>query len=75
VSPTLKRDGSPASIDEALADAMADPTRRKHGRLRMGPLHGACRSTTKVNTDQKGCPTNRPSRAVRNLIATEDSPW
>ena len=39
----------------------------------IGPLHGVP-VTTKVNTDQRGCPTDNGIVAFKDLIATEDSP-
>jgi amidase len=39
----------------------------------LGPLHGVP-VTTKVNTDQAGCPTDNGVAAFRDVIATEDSP-
>ncbi len=58
--------------DEALAEAdRADAARRSGGPL--GPLHGVP-VTTKVNTDQRGCPTDNGVPAYKALVAEADSP-
>jgi amidase len=58
--------------DEALSAAdQADRQLAKGDDL--GPLHGVP-TTTKINTDQKGCATSGGVVAYRNLIAQEDSP-
>ncbi|WP_374442137.1 amidase [Stella sp.] len=58
--------------DEALAAADAADRAVAAGEP-LGPLHGVP-VTTKVNTDQKGCPTDNGIVAFRDLIAPEDSP-
>lgn len=58
--------------DEALAAADAADAARARGEA-LGPLHGVP-VTTKVNVDQKGCPTDNGVVAYRDLIAAEDSP-
>ena len=58
--------------DEALAAATAADAAQARGDA-LGPLHGVP-VTTKVNTDQKGCPTDNGVEAFRDLIATEDAP-
>jgi len=58
--------------DEALAAAAeADAAQRRGDAL--GPLHGVP-VTTKVNTDQKGHPTDNGVEAFRDNSATEDAP-
>ena len=58
--------------DEAIAAAAAaDQAQRKGDAL--GPLHGVP-VTTKVNTDQKGHPTDNGVEAFRDNIALEDAP-
>ena len=58
--------------DEALAAAAeADAAQRRGDAL--GPLHGVP-VTTKVNTDQKGHPTDNGVEAFRDNIAVEDAP-
>ncbi len=58
--------------DEALAAAAeADAAQRRGDAI--GPLHGVP-VTTKVNTDQKGHPTDNGVEAFRDNIATEDAP-
>jgi amidase len=58
--------------DEALAAAdQADAARRRGDAL--GPLHGVP-VTTKVNTDQRGHPTDNGVVAYRDNIAQEDAP-
>ncbi|MGE0718727.1 MAG: amidase family protein [Alphaproteobacteria bacterium] len=58
--------------DEALATADAADAAVMRGDA-TGPLHGVP-VTTKVNTDQKGCPTDNGIVAFKALMATEDSP-
>jgi amidase len=58
--------------DEALRLADAADAAVQHGN-RLGPLHGVP-VTTKVNTDQAGCPTDNGVEAFRDLIATADNP-
>ncbi len=58
--------------DEARAEAdRADALQRAGGRL--GPLHGVP-VTTKINSDQAGCPTDNGVVRFKDLIASEDSP-
>ncbi len=58
--------------DEALAAADAADASQASG-APLGPLHGVP-VTTKVNTDQKGCPTDNGVVAFKDIIATSDSP-
>jgi amidase len=58
--------------DEALAAAAAADKAQASGQA-LGPLHGVP-VTTKVNTDQKGHPTDNGVEAFRDLIAQEDAP-
>lgn len=58
--------------DEALAAAAAADAAQARGEA-LGPLHGVP-VTTKVNTDQKGCPTDNGVAALHDLIAAEDAP-
>jgi amidase len=58
--------------DEALAAADAADAARARGAA-LGPLHGVP-VTTKVNTDQQGCPTDNGVVAYRDNVATADSP-
>lgn len=58
--------------DEALAAAAAADTAQRRGDA-LGPLHGVP-VTTKVNTDQKGLPTDNGVEAFRDLIAPDDAP-
>src|SRR5262249_46489496 len=57
---------------EALAAAAAADETRARGNV-LGPLHGVP-VTTKVNTDQAGCPTDNGVVAFRNNIAMRDAP-
>lgn len=58
--------------EEALAEAdQADAAARRGGSL--GPLHGVP-VTIKVNTDQRGCPTDNGVIAYKGVIAEADSP-
>ncbi len=57
---------------EALAAADAADAARASGAA-LGPLHGVP-VTTKVNTDQKGLPTDNGVVAFKDMIATADSP-
>ncbi|HLZ72493.1 MAG TPA: amidase [Dehalococcoidia bacterium] len=58
--------------DEALAQADQADARRRAGEA-LGPLHGVP-VTTKINSDQAGCPTDNGVVKFKDLIATEDSP-
>ena len=58
--------------DEALAAAAAADAAQRRGDA-LGPLHGVP-VTTKVNTDQKGHPTDNGVEAFRDNIASEDAP-
>lgn len=58
--------------DEALAAADAADAARAAGAL-LGPLHGVP-VTTKINTDQRGHPTDNGVVALKDLIAPEDAP-
>lgn len=57
---------------EALDAAEAADAAQARGEA-LGALHGVP-VTVKVNTDQKGCPTDNGVEAFRDLIATEDAP-
>ena len=57
---------------EALAAAEAADAAQARGEA-LGPLHGVP-VTIKVNTDQKGHPTDNGVVAFKDLIATEDAP-
>src|SRR5262249_13709131 len=58
--------------EEAFAAAAAADEVQARGEA-VGPLHGVP-GTTKVNTDQAGCPTDNGVVAVRDNIATRDAP-
>ena len=58
--------------DEALAAASAADAWQAAGKP-LGVLHGVP-VTTKVNVDQKGCATTGGLTALKDLVATEDSP-
>ena len=58
--------------DEALAAADAADAARARG-AELGPLHGVP-VTIKVNTDQKGHPTDNGVVAFKEVIAPEDAP-
>jgi amidase len=58
--------------DEALAAARAADEAQARGDV-LGLLHGVP-VTTKVNTDQAGCPTDHGVVAFRDLVAAEDAP-
>jgi amidase len=58
--------------EEALTAAVAADEAQARGEAR-GPLHGVP-VTTKVNTDQAGCPTDNGVVAFRDAIATQDAP-
>jgi amidase len=71
VNPTLN---AIVEVLEAEALAAADAADRAVGRGEMlGPLHGVP-VTTKVNVDQRGLATTNGIVALRDAIATEDSP-
>ena len=57
--------------DEALAAADAADAARARGDV-LGPLHGVP-VTTKINTDQKGQPTDNGVTPLKDLIAKEDA--
>ena len=57
---------------EALAAAEAADAAQARGEA-LGPLHGVP-VTIKVNTDQKGHPTDNGVVAFKDLVATEDAP-
>src|SRR5215831_8237163 len=58
--------------EEALRAAEAADAAQARGAA-LGAIHGVP-VTTKVNTDQVGCPTDNGVVAFRDAIATEDSP-
>ena len=58
--------------EEALATAAAADEAQARGEP-LAPLHGVP-VTTKVNTDQAGCPTDNGVVAFRDNIATRDAP-
>jgi amidase len=58
--------------EEALVAADAADAARAQGNA-LGPLHGVP-VTIKVNTDQKGHPTDNGVVAFRDLIAPDDAP-
>jgi amidase len=58
--------------EEALDAAAAADQAQARGEA-LGPLHGVP-VTTKVNTDQAGCPTDNGVVAYRDNIAAEDNP-
>jgi amidase len=58
--------------EEALARADACDAARARGDD-LGPLHGVP-VTTKINVDQKGCPTDNGAVALKDLVAPEDAP-
>jgi amidase len=71
VNPTLN---AIVEVLEAEALAAADAADRAVGRGdALGPLHGVP-VTTKVNVDQRGLATTNGIVALRDAIATEDSP-
>jgi amidase len=57
---------------EALAEAEEADRKLRAGEA-VGPLHGVP-ITTKINTDQRGCPTDNGIRMFKDLMATEDAP-
>lgn len=57
---------------EALAAADAADAARRRGEA-LGPLHGVP-VTTKINTDQKGHPTDGGVVAFKDIVAAEDAP-
>jgi amidase len=58
--------------EEALAAADAADAARAAGAV-LGPLHGVP-VTTKINTDQRGHPTDNGVVALKDLMAPEDAP-
>jgi amidase len=58
--------------EQALAEADAADRARRAGHA-LGPLHGLP-ITTKVNSDQAGCPTDNGVAMFKDLMAAEDSP-
>src|SRR4051794_20540901 len=58
--------------EQALTEADAADARQRAG-APLGPLHGLP-VTTKINSDQAGCPTDNGLPMYKDLIATEDSP-
>lgn len=58
--------------DEARAEADAADKAIKSG-ANVGPLHGVP-ITTKINSDQTGCPTDNGVVMFKDLMAREDSP-
>ena len=58
--------------DEARAEADAADKAVKSG-AHLGPLHGVP-ITTKINSDQTGCPTDNGVIMFKDLMAREDSP-
>jgi amidase len=58
--------------EEALVAAAAADEAQARGEV-LGPLHGVP-VTTKVNTDQAGCPTDNGVVAFRDNIAGQDAP-
>ena len=58
--------------EEALAQADAADAARRRGEV-LGPLHGVP-VTTKINTDQKGHPTDGGVVAFKDIVAAEDAP-
>jgi amidase len=58
--------------EEALAAADAADAALRRGDA-IGPLHGVP-VTTKINVDQRGCPTDNGVVANKSLMATEDNP-
>lgn len=57
---------------EALAAADAADAARARGEA-LGPLHGVP-ATVKINTDQRGHPTDNGVAALHDLVAPEDAP-
>jgi amidase len=57
--------------EEALAAAAAADRKLRDGG-ELGPLHGVP-VTTKINTDQAGCPTDNGAVAFKDLVVAEDS--
>src|SRR5215470_16826576 len=57
---------------EAYAAADAADAARRNG-IALGPLHGIP-VTIKINTDQRGHPTDHGVAAYKDLVAAEDNP-